>query len=172
MTAANPHLAQALATGAKRYFGVVCKKHPELNGERNCRNRGCIACNRDKMRSRRAENPEFWRAHARANYLKHKEKILARGIVRARLRRTGIDDATYKRLLEVQGWKCPVCRADLNQAKPHADHCHDTKRPRGILCAQCNQAEGMIRRSGLNAQEFGQRLQEYLTNPPVRKLEQ
>ncbi len=162
----------AKTAGLKRYLGAICYKHPEMNGERNAKNRGCIGCNKEKMRKRRAENPEYHRAAMRASYLKNKEKYQESGIIRARLKRTGIDASMYKRLLEIQEGKCPVCQCELAVNRPHADHCHDTKRPRGILCSSCNQAEGMVRRRGMRADEFGRRLAEYLLNPPARKLEQ
>ena len=49
------------------------------------------------------------------------------------------------KLLEVQGYKCPYCKADLRQAKPHLDHImplalgglHDDSNLQ-VLCAFCN----------------------------------
>lgn len=172
-TTANSRSAVAAKrAGLKRYNGSVCTKHPELNGERNARNRGCVGCNKEKMRIRRAANPEFYKAIVRAAYLKNRVKYLAKSAIRGRFRRSGIDENAYSRLLQIQGGKCPVCSRDLASNRPHADHCHDTKQPRGILCAVCNQAEGMIRHLGISAYEFGKRLTDYLSNPPARKLDQ
>jgi hypothetical protein len=168
----NQQKQAAKESGGKRYLGGICVKHPELFGERLTSNGTCLGCNRAKMRARRAADPEYHRAYAKASYLKYREKYLKTSVVRARLRKTGIDDETYRRLLSVQGNKCGVCSRDLLADRPHADHCHETMQPRGILCATCNQAEGLIKRSGMSAAQFGEKLAEYLANPPARKLDQ
>lgn len=163
--------SKADAAGAKRYFGMVCKKHPELNGERSARNAVCIGCNRDKMRQRRANNPEYHRRATRLAYEKwyqiNREKVLAKG----REKRTGMNSETYRRLLEFQGGECALCGDSLNEKRAHADHCHDTKKPRGVLCGPCNQVEGLIRRTGFDPEEFGKRLADYLKHPPSEKIE-
>lgn len=156
--------------GAVHYWGRPCAKHLELEGKRSARNGNCVGCNRDKMRSRRAAEPDRFRAYNRAAYEKNKEKYLARASVRGRLRRTGMDHETYLGLLALQDGKCAVCRHQLIEGRAHADHCHDSKTPRGILCATCNQAEGLIKRSGLGPEEWCERLAIYLANPPAKKL--
>jgi hypothetical protein len=40
----KPTRQEALAAGLKRYFGKVCSKHPELEGERWTAHRGCRKC--------------------------------------------------------------------------------------------------------------------------------
>lgn len=48
-----------------RYFGKVCEKHPELNGERMRSNKVCMGCKREKQHARylvRREDPEFMRS--------------------------------------------------------------------------------------------------------------
>ena len=162
---------KALISGAKRYFGAVCEKHPEIGGERNARSRACISCSREKMRNRRAEDPDYYRRVTRIAYDKWYPKNKHKVRAYQRLRNTGIDDGTYKRLLAIQDNRCALCFAPFDKAKPHADHCHDSKKPRGVLCSICNQAEGMIRKLGLDPAEFGKRLSEYLANPPAKKLE-
>jgi hypothetical protein len=50
-----------------------------------------------------------------------------------------IDEAHFERLLEAQGGTCAICRA----RKPrHVDHCHASKRVRGLLCVNCNNGLG------------------------------
>lgn len=156
--------------GAVHYHGMVCAKHPELEGRRSARNGNCCGCNRDKMRARRAANPEYWVEQSRRNYWKNREKVLERTRIRGRLRRTGMDEETYQRLLALQGGKCAICFRGVLGRNGHADHCHDTKKPRGLLCSTCNQAEGLIRRTGFSAEEFGKRLAAYLANPPAEQL--
>ena len=170
MTVANTFRSLSRLTGAKRYAGTVCAKHPELYGERITSNGTCLACGREKTRAQRAADPERAKAASRATYHRRRDVYLERGRIRGRMRRTGMDEFTYQSLLALQDGKCAICSRSVLGRTGHADHCHDTKKPRGLLCSGCNQAEGMIRRSGLSADEFGKRLSAYLAHPPAEKL--
>ena len=149
---------------------MVCERHPELKGKRTASNACCLGCNRDKMRARRAANPEYHKQATRAAYEKWYPKN--RDKVRAyhREKKTGISAETYARLMEIQGGNCALCLNPLEGRRPHADHCHDEKRPRGILCATCNQLEGMVKSTGIEPEELGRRLAAYLAHPPAEKL--
>lgn len=65
-----------------RYFGKVCEKHAELNGERRLSNRSCVACSREKVherqRKKREEGDEKFlemrRRHVRDSYYRDHEK--------------------------------------------------------------------------------------------------
>ena len=172
MTVANTFRSLSRLTGAKRYAGEVCAKHPELYGERITSNGICLACNREKMRRTRAADPKSAKAEAHANYLKNKDEVLRRSIARGRFRRSGMDEQTFNTLFAMQDGKCAVCLRSIAEKRvAHADHCHDTKEVRGLLCSTCNQAEGLIRRSGMSAYDYGRKLQAYLDYPPTRYLE-
>lgn len=167
MTARNEARQAALKSGAKRYIGEICVLHPELNGERNAKNRGCLGCNRDAQRIRR-EDGEYYRNVERVYYQRPEIKEKMReGISR---RRTGIDRATAEKLIALQDGKCPICRRPLAALVAHRDHCHDTGRPRGILCGSCNRAEGIIRSLGISPEEFCENLTQYLESPTADKL--
>jgi hypothetical protein len=77
----------------------------------------------------------------------------------------------WKTLMALQGGACAICRRpfDPNPRMVHADHCHDTQTPRGLLCQHCNHAEGQIKRTGLSPEEFGRRLSAYLGDPPAAR---
>jgi len=70
-----------------RYFGKVCEKHPELNGERRLSNRSCVACNREKVyerqRKKREEGDqqflEMTRRIRRESYYRDHERSKERG---------------------------------------------------------------------------------------------
>lgn len=49
-------------------------------------------------------------------------------------------------LLELQGGQCAVCGTTEwgNGGTPSVDHCHNSGRIRGILCARCNGALGLM----------------------------
>ena len=136
---------KALAAGLNRYFGRVCLKHPELNGLRNSRWKTCIGCQK----------------HQRKKWQERK-----------RLSETGFTKELEQRLMVIQKGLCAVCSRPLSDFsdRVHADHCHVSKKPRGLLCRSCNQAEGMIRETGVCPREFGNLLAEYLENPPAGKV--
>lgn len=87
-------------------------------------------------------------------------------------RRAGFTPELVEQLLKLQSNACAICRKQFSDVKkgdkPHADHCHQTNTPRGLLCFQCNIIEGKLIAIGLTPIEFGQRLHEYLLNPPAK----
>ena len=92
----------------------------------------CKACYfRPKMRDRykRAGVPEATRSYK----LKHKY---------------GLTVAEYERLLIEQGGACKVCRrigpGRRNVTTLYIDHNHNTHTVRGLLCHDCNSAEGYL----------------------------
>jgi hypothetical protein len=61
------------------------------------------------------------------------------------LSRYGMTEAQYDQMLKDQGGGCAICGD--TQMPPHqkfmaVDHCHETMKVRGILCANCNHALG------------------------------
>lgn len=50
----------------------------------------------------------------------------------------GIDAAEYKRLLDLQGGKCAICRSRPKSKRLAVDHDHQTGEVRGLLCSRCN----------------------------------
>lgn len=135
-------------------------------------------------RAYRAEHRERDRARDRDRYQRDVEKIKARNSAygarptslerrkaQQRMRISGVSTALFQALWDAQGGKCAVCTRDLILgAKTHADHCHDEKKPRGLLCSVCNTVEGLIKSIGLSPDEFGQRLVAYLKNPPAANV--
>lgn len=135
-------------------------------------------------REYRAANRERERLNDRARYQRDAEKIKARNRAygatptalerrkqKQRIRISGVTPEMFDELMQAQGGKCPVCERNLIPgATTHADHCHDTNRPRGLLCSVCNTVEGLIKKLGLTPEEFGRRLSNYLENPPADRL--
>lgn len=82
----------------------------------------------------------YWREHRRANPDVYRDRELRKSY--------GITLADYDLMLEGQGGVCAICKEpetliNHDRTMPLAvDHCHDTKRVRGLLCAHCNQAIG------------------------------
>lgn len=82
--------------------------------------------------------------------------IKARQVKSHRLRKHGIDEATYLELLARQGGRCAICRSDtpgIAGQSWHIDHDHTCcpgkkscgKCVRGVLCAHCNIGVGHLR---------------------------
>lgn len=52
-----------------------------------------------------------------------------------RLYRYGLTEEAYDALMEKQDGGCAICGAEGDFS---VDHCHDTKKVRGLLCRECN----------------------------------
>jgi len=52
----------------------------------------------------------------------------------------GMNKEDYESMLKSQNNKCKICNTPLS--KPYIDHCHNTKKIRGILCINCNTGLG------------------------------
>lgn len=61
-------------------------------------------------------------------------------------REYGIDSEDWARLFNDQEGRCAVCRVVLKfDSSTHVDHCHQTKKVRGLLCGLCNRALGQVK---------------------------
>jgi hypothetical protein len=90
-----------------------------------------------------------------------------------RTRHSGITPEIFSYLWREQEGRCAVCGMELDRSRlkgVHADHCHDTKQPRGLLCPYCNLSEGVLKKKGLDPEEWGRRLAAYLKQPPYKDL--
>jgi hypothetical protein len=56
----------------------------------------------------------------------------------------GVTKEQYFEMLAAQNGGCAVCGHNGSKYKLCVDHCHDTGEVRGILCDQCNKAEGLL----------------------------
>lgn len=71
------------------------------------------------------------------------------------LRRHDMTLDQYHSMLEKQDFSCAICRKAFwfgiglssRQRSAHLDHCHDTNRVRGLLCANCNVGIGHLQES-------------------------
>lgn len=88
-------------------------------------------------------NPEKARLHRKNWHLKNIGKRKA-----ARLKNYGITQADFDWMLAFQENKCGICAKALDGRrklhKPHVDHCHKTKKVRGLLCSNCNTGIGFL----------------------------
>ena len=61
------------------------------------------------------------------------------------LRKYGLTLVAFNALVEAQRGSCASCGDPLELGpKTHVDHCHETGIVRGLLCANCNRALGLL----------------------------
>jgi Recombination endonuclease VII len=96
-------------------------------------------------------------ARTRANYLANREsrleykrrpEVLAANVVSKRKMLTGFTPELFAAAIAHQNGCCAICLvllSTLPRKQIHADHCHATKRPRGVLCHSCNAALGHMK---------------------------
>jgi len=107
----------------------------------------CISCNEEKPPE------EFWRHSSRPSGLNDRCKPCARIIDRKdkqkperRAKRKdswlrklyGTTLEIWKELWEFQSGLCDICKDPLGKTQINLDHCHATRKVRGLLCNRCN----------------------------------
>lgn len=111
---------------------------------------------------------EFWYRHDAGGF-RH-ECIACKGNS-AMLRTYGVTEQQYEEMLREQGGGCAICGGtDLGKRAGYAlsvDHCHDTGRVRGLLCASCNLAIGYLRDNPVLCRKAGAYLEQPISASPV-----
>lgn len=127
--------------------------HDAQGGRRPDRCPPCrVIDKREKARVRnavwRAANPQRAKDHAnKSNRKRLADPEHLRWKREDALRRAyGMEPADFAVLLDAQGGVCAICGGPPNGPgkRLHVDHCHDSKRVRGLLCAKCNTALGLL----------------------------
>lgn len=57
----------------------------------------------------------------------------------------GISEKDFDQILKSQNNSCAICGGDLSVNRICVDHCHKTKKVRGLLCHNCNVGLGHFR---------------------------
>jgi hypothetical protein len=112
----------------------------------------CRACGLAATLRWQAQHRERANKNSREYYERHKDDVKARKAAYARFKRasephkhrvakrmaaTGWSGPAYSAQWAMQQGRCFLCDKEPNGAL-HADHCHTSGRPRGLLCNQCN----------------------------------
>lgn len=107
----------------------------ENSGRRNQRHREWYAkpSNRAKERARR----KVWYARQDADFIRQLSR-------RRNLQRYGISEQDYSKRLAAQGGGCAVCGKKSKKRRLSVDHCHNSRKVRGILCSGCNIGIGCL----------------------------
>lgn len=79
-------------------------------------------------------------------YLDNKEHCYRKSRNRELIRSFGMTLEQYEKMEELQEGKCQICGThySTNNQKLAVDHCHNTKKVRGLLCKRCNQGIGLF----------------------------
>jgi Recombination endonuclease VII len=97
----------------------------------------CKPCKLARTESWRTENKDKYNATMRAYNKRHYRKL--------HLSRYELTVEQYEAMIWEQGGKCKICQADPKGARPLVvDHCHNSKRVRGLLCYGCNRAISIL----------------------------
>jgi hypothetical protein len=100
----------------------------------------------------REANKEACASRAKKYYAADKETCLARAKKWKFLNEYGITLEQYNAEVVACNGKCPNCRqAFEDRGGPVADHCHVTGMYRGVICNNCNTAEGYLKAGGPQA---------------------
>lgn len=69
--------------------------------------------------------------------------------IRNRKSKYNITEEEFNRLFKSQNYCCAICDVHLDNSRfglrGQLDHCHETMKIRGILCANCNTALGLMK---------------------------
>lgn len=96
----------------------------------------CKICHHRRVASWREKNRDKTPAYSRTSLLRH---------------RYGISDKQYDELVKIQCGRCLICGEEPKKTKAfqtwhlHVDHCHFSKKVRGLLCHLCNRGLGLFR---------------------------
>jgi hypothetical protein len=111
-----------------------------------------------KQKERRVLHPEKikeWRQKNK-DVLKRKARIY---LVK---KQYGLSESQFNLLIDKQKNRCLICLKSFDEVKICVDHCHNVGHVRGILCGDCNLAEGLIR-----SPENARRLASYMESNEI-----
>jgi len=95
----------------------------------------------------RQNNPEKRQAQMKRSYPKKNAKyaLSNKDYHRDRMLRYnyGITLEEYNNMAQEQNWACKICLGNTARALS-VDHCHKSKKIRGLLCSKCNTAIGLL----------------------------
>lgn len=103
----------------------------------------------------------YLREHYKNNY-RGKEETKRKKTEYHYKRKYGISYEDYLIMCKDRKNKCDICQtkkvpagSEIRGSKDHLvlDHCHETKKIRGILCQECNQGLGLFKDSSFNLEK-------------------
>lgn len=106
----------------------------------------CKLCCKNTMKARYAADPDKFKAGQR-RWLKENPEKAAVVRMRAQAKRLGVTVEAIQAVNAACTTKCMICRKPWKPGtrKLDVDHCHNTKRVRGVLCGNCNTGLGKFK---------------------------
>lgn len=111
-------------------------------------NRQCVPCKREDSKQRaklKRENPDHLKNQAEYR----KKNAVMEKVYQRRSdykKKFGITVDQYEHMLIMQNGVCAICHHVCVTGRNLAvDHCHETGKIRGLLCANCNRGIGMFK---------------------------
>jgi len=104
--------------------------------------------NKEHLASKQKEWRENNKEQMIATNKKWRKKNKAQQAAYYRKKKYGVSPEDYDTMLEEQNNKCKICLVSFTTLKPHnihVDHCHTTKKVRGLLCNLCNVGLGTFK---------------------------
>jgi hypothetical protein len=133
-------------------------------------NKTYVAANKEKVAAQMREYHKANRDKLLAQMRAYRERNRDALLPKQRKRGSGFSDELFYATLSAQGGVCGICSVDLTGLERkaiHADHCHESGHPRGVLCKKCNIALG-----GFNDDPVVlKKALAYLENPPITKVQ-
>lgn len=129
--------------GIKKERGEFSKARQELDGLQY----HCKDCNAESYYLRKVKNPAKMRKQQR-RWRKLNPRTPAQSYKMALKSKYGLSVEDFNALLDKQDNRCVICSEKFTSTKHrHVDHCHTTKKVRGLLCQFCNTGLGNFRDS-------------------------
>jgi hypothetical protein len=145
------HRRDKIQSRCKECYRQYQRDHRDERREwerRHAKKPGVAARLAAQSRERRKNNPEKYRAKARAEYTKRggKEFHGPRSWTYQIKSKFGLTPAEYTAMAERQGGVCGICGGNRSARVKRlvVDHCHRTGTVRGLLCSNCNYALGQF----------------------------
>lgn len=135
------------------HHGYLIKDQVRIYKRKN-RNKPQIRCKKCAYLCHKNSNQKY-RERVRKADNDHYSKTRKRHLELRRLRLFGITNNKFNEMLENQNYVCAICKKPeivlwkrRNEIKPLCiDHCHETGKIRGLLCARCNSGLGQFQDS-------------------------
>ena len=101
----------------------------------------CKECSKKRFKEYHTTNIDKRKEYQKEYRKNNKDKIKNTNI----LWRYSISSQEADEMFMQQGCKCAICSKVIIKTKDrHIDHCHSSGQVRGILCAKCNTAIGLL----------------------------
>lgn len=97
---------------------------------------------------KKLKNAAYWaRNRAAINARRRADRVIDPTVTRAAnlKRKFSLTVTEYETMFEAQGGRCAICRSTPDSKRLAVDHDHQTGQIRGLLCANCNRALGLMK---------------------------